>query len=51
MRGRINDGGGEKGEQFAKLLKREEEAQMIQKVWAISVWENRNIDTKNVREV
>ena len=44
-------GVGRKGNNLQYLLKREEEAQMIQKVGAISVWENRNVDTKNVRKV
>ena len=44
-------GAGRKGRNLQYLLKREEEAQMIQKVGAISVWESRNTDTKNVREV
>ena len=44
-------GVGKKGSNLQSLLKREEEAQIILKVGVISVWESRNADAKNVREV
>ena len=44
-------GAGRKGSNLQYLLKREEEAQVIRKVAAISAWESRNTDTKNAREV